>query len=845
MRKLLHLVAFAALVAALPVRASVPSSSSSASYVCNGTTTAYAVPFRFLATGDLVVSRAVTGSSSSVALALTTDYTVTGAGSPSGGNVTLVAGSRCAAGYTLTIKRKVALTQGSSFKTSGLTSGGVEAGLDKVTMGLQQLDRDKANNLTGGCATGQVLTTLDGANLACVDDQVGSAVVSDTGFGTGGATYYAKSTGADANDCLSWTTACRTILAAYDKLTTTGGTIFIGDQTEVGGEVTGQGLWLVGPASDNYNDGDRLPGWRKLKPFKLIGASGIVGGQFAPPGQARIVPTGGTWTSVPIWIFGGSSGNWFENIAVTGGTPSTAYIGSHRPAGTPISDDTGGGVTANVWFKNSLLGPPAVGPTVYFGWTFWVWFDQSVLLAQSGATLNTKQRAVAAAEPPTGGYAGLIHFTDCRISGGNLWHVGKSGFAGGYQLNRVTFENPIGDCGISERTWPSGTLFGGAHVLRDVEFADLSLPGGAVCAEDSTVSLRATLDHVTINGSPQGALGTSSDVTANKLAQRYFVKLDAASAYHSMLRPMTRDSTAGIAGGILWGQHDGAARLSAPHAARYLNQASELAGGTASPAPDGSNRAKRYGAVYQVVASLSGITPSVGDHFIFAVWSRELYAGVTSGGGHRFSGSTTNFDTNLGVSGATWGGPPALAVSVGNWQIVKYLARVTSVGAGTKSLSVGMESLGATPDFAAYQPTLLYLPASEVNENEAAEIFTHIVPGPVGAPVGDVALARGQRISLWDTTSSTWNTQPIALRGTATTDVASIAAQACADVAVTVTGATTGAECVAGEPSSLNAGLTSSCRVSATNTAQVRLCNPTSSPIDPPSLTYSARVFVP
>jgi hypothetical protein len=83
------------------------------------------------------------------------------------------------------------------------------------------------------------------------------------------------------------------------------------------------------------------------------------------------------------------------------------------------------------------------------------------------------------------------------------------------------------------------------------------------------------------------------------------------------------------------------------------------------------------------------------------------------------------------------------------------------------------------------------------------------------------------------------------LRGTAIVDVASIAANTCTDVAVTVTGAAAGADCVAAPPAALPAGLAASCRVSATDTVQVRLCNVTTSAVDPVSLTYGARVFNP
>lgn len=84
-------------------------------------------------------------------------------------------------------------------------------------------------------------------------------------------------------------------------------------------------------------------------------------------------------------------------------------------------------------------------------------------------------------------------------------------------------------------------------------------------------------------------------------------------------------------------------------------------------------------------------------------------------------------------------------------------------------------------------------------------------------------------------------------RGTITTDVAVVGANACnADIPVTVTGAATGAECVVGMPPTTPALLQGTCFVSAANTAQLRICNGTAAAsADPASATYSVRVFNP
>jgi len=57
-------------------------------YVLNGVSTAFPVPFQFLAPEDLQVLRR-SASGADTALILNVDFTVAGAGNPSGGTVTL------------------------------------------------------------------------------------------------------------------------------------------------------------------------------------------------------------------------------------------------------------------------------------------------------------------------------------------------------------------------------------------------------------------------------------------------------------------------------------------------------------------------------------------------------------------------------------------------------------------------------------------------------------------------------------------------------------------------------------------------------------------------------------
>ena len=175
------------------------------------------------------------------------------------------------------------------------------------------------------------------------------------------AVRYVHPSGDDADDGLTWGTAKGTIMGAYDALGGGGGDIYIADQSEVGGEIAGQGIQIAGAQDPNFasmdTDSGSYPGWRKTKQYvRFIGVRGS--------GPARILPTGGTWTSPWINLSQNVDGPIeFENL-------SNVFNGAGA-AGIDLSRDSNGdyasaGHTAsNVWFTrlvsyctnaNALLG---------------------------------------------------------------------------------------------------------------------------------------------------------------------------------------------------------------------------------------------------------------------------------------------------------------------------------------------------------------------------------------------------------------------------------------------------------------------------------------------------------
>ncbi len=104
-----------------------------------------------------------------------------------------------------------------------------------------------------------------------------------------------------------------------------------------------------------------------------------------------------------------------------------------------------------------------------------------------------------------------------------------------------------------------------------------------------------------------------------------------------------------------------------------------------------------------------------------------------------------------------------------------------------------------------------------------------------GGAVGWYCVATG--------TPGTWRTfGPIELSASATLDFPSVAAAGQQELTITVTGAATGDTVYLAPPSSLEAGLIATGRVSATNTVTIRVSNITAGAIDPASASWKVRV---
>ena len=156
------------------------STTTKVSYSGNGSTTVFAYGFKIFADADLrVIERAADGTET--VKSLTTHYTVSGAGTDSGGNVTF--GTAPASGVTVIIKRNLTLTQGTDYVANDpFPAESHEEALDRLTFiaqGIQEeLDRtikaSETNTISGAEFT---VSATDRANKIFAFDSSGDLSV--------------------------------------------------------------------------------------------------------------------------------------------------------------------------------------------------------------------------------------------------------------------------------------------------------------------------------------------------------------------------------------------------------------------------------------------------------------------------------------------------------------------------------------------------------------------------------------------------------------------------------------------------------------------------------------------
>lgn len=133
------------------------------SYTGNGSATVYAYTFKIFADSDLAVY--VDGTLKT----LTTDYTVSGAGTASGGNVTF--GTAPANGLTVLISRAIPYNRTTDYQTNGdLLADTLDDDLDRIVCQVQQLEQGRSDSVSAPFPGGNY--TANSRNIENLADPV-------------------------------------------------------------------------------------------------------------------------------------------------------------------------------------------------------------------------------------------------------------------------------------------------------------------------------------------------------------------------------------------------------------------------------------------------------------------------------------------------------------------------------------------------------------------------------------------------------------------------------------------------------------------------------------------------
>jgi hypothetical protein len=129
-----------------------------------------------------------------------------------------------------------------------------------------------------------------------------------------------------------------------------------------------------------------------------------------------------------------------------------------------------------------------------------------------------------------------------------------------------------------------------------------------------------------------------------------------------------------------------------------------------------------------------------------------------------------------------------------------------------------------------------------INTNQIVSAAHTFTGTPAFNPSAGAPFSTNSTLLVANLNAQQWHSKQ-AIDFSATLDFGSIAAQTCAELTITATGAVANNSIAASWPAALEAGLTGMMFVSASDTVTVRLCNVTVSAIDPAGRTFAGRVI--
>jgi hypothetical protein len=564
-------------------------------------------------------------------------------------------------------------------------------------------------------------------------------------------TMYASPNGNDSNDGLSQGTAKATIYTALCSLPggncsthqAGSGTIGIANGTQLGGPVTGQGIWVMGSSDPNYSSPPT--GWLKWGgpvTFNCVGTDTTAAVNNIQSGTCGIHGANTGAMGPFIWLSGSVAQNYtfdhistldYPNICVRLGVDSNG----NRANGL-------GGAQLNIFqnFGCHVANTTSAGPGVDIGSnTFWDWFNFISILSNTSATggLSADQNQAVVVNPSTGASSGLLFFLNDTMNSGGIKY-----YPGSVSSSELTVTNLTTEANVKAAVWfTSSNQYMTANV-DTVTVADCS--GTCPAVEVDGTGPAAAVRVSNLQGSLVNVTGPVTSIGGDYLAN-----------YQNEGITPTGQGQVGVFGNRIVGQQDSARRQFGPVSVRYANLASASNSGwstascdaatsltTGFAAPDGTSGAGRASKTASGNGCVSfyrqSTTLAVGDYLIFGVWARSVAAnGFLNGQPSAVVFGTSGFTCTNGnnmASASQW------VEGDGQWEWDAGVCKVATIGTNPADLNFyGAINSTESADF--YGPVLMHIPTGTISTSEAADIAQHLESYANGVAAGSLATVQG------------------------------------------------------------------------------------------------------
>lgn len=610
---------------------------------------------------------------------------------------------------------------------------------------------------------------------------------------------YAHPSGDNANDGLTWGTAKKDVVSAYDALPSTGGQVLIADSTYWDSVNTDRGLWLLGSDDPGYSGGSPTGGWRVRKRCAFIGVGGAMstGNSHLGP-QCFVLGGSSSDRAKPsIWIAGSGGPLYFENIHNQ--YPAVGWRFGIESDGAGFIDSAG--ITmrgCSIAVANGV--EPGKGPAVELGFMYWLFMEHCTLNGnQSAYTLTAATRSGTTATFTTS-VAHTLAVGDTVF----IFGVTPSGYNGTWRVTSVTSTTFV--CTLTADPGGSGTVFGYAEPVVNYRRA-------AIAHDSYTPSQTSSglihLDSCNFNAGgfyyrPSGTTSWGSIIMRNITHEGdffgpepptllirtqaygdpsvppsgygfYVQNIERADAFGAeaaveiegpqtdpgivtvvnasaagnvtQLPSITTRQQSGIDSGEFIGRHSGHKRAFSPSVVRTLNYVTHtLSGGTWTTglrAPDGTTNASSLTASAEYILNAGGWTFAVGDWLIAGVWHRTISLGTSDDANFPL----VSHNSSLKFDGGTTNyfildGPHRWEDGAWSWHAEAH--KVTTGGTGDMRFQLRAHTGNTVAYFA---PMLCPILASEgLPDAEVYEIVRHLQAYPSDAPLGSVTTLAGQKL---------------------------------------------------------------------------------------------------